>query len=338
VTEANAQPVMLSDDLCVRASLTVAFAVLLAAAAGCSSDSKSSETDSARAAVPWISAKPPQVAERNPVTTPCRASDLRISGQVKFVPRLQGGIALVTIRNAGRTCRLSGRPRVTFVKKGGPVQVEKPIATTRANFPEATYSPSSLLALRRGESGALTVTWDNWCDPVVKGVPHVPPKAIRIALPEDRGNLDADYNAVPPCVDPNQPTTIGVSRFQPSLVRFAGRWSDAFLRASVPGQPLRARRGGLVRFRVLLTNASGRTVRFDRCPAYATQLVPAGTVQVYTLNCRAAHPIAPGGSLAFAIQVPVPTGAPTGANGLFWELDPFGARSPQVHARVVVRR
>ena len=329
---------MLSDDLRVRASLAIACVLLLAVAAGCSSGSKSSEADSGPPPVPWISTKPPQVAERTPVTTPCRASDLRISGQVKFVPRLQGGIALVTIRNAGRTCRLTGRPHVTFVKKGGPVQVEKPIATTHANFPEATYPPSSLLALRRGESGALTVTWDNWCDPVVKGVPHVPPKAIRITLPAGRGNLDADYNAVPPCVDPNQPTTIGVSRFQPSLVRFAGRWSDAFLRASVPGQPLHARRGGPLRFRVLLTNASGTTVRFGRCPAYAAQLVPAGTVQVYTLNCRAAHAIAPGGSLAFAIQVPVPDGAPTGANGLFWELDPFGARAPQVHARVIVGR
>jgi hypothetical protein len=330
--------VALSDDLRVRSTLALTIALLLAVAAGCSSSSKSSETDSGPPAVPWISTKPPQIAERSPVTTPCRASDLRLSRQVKFVPRLQGGIALVTISNAGRTCRLTGRPRVTFPKKGGPVQVEKPIATTRANFPEVTYPPSSLLALRSGESGALLVTWDNWCDPIVKGVPHVPPKAIRIKLPAGGGSLDADYNAVPPCVDPNQPTTIGVSRFQPSLVPSARRWSDAFLRASVPGQPLHARRGGLLRFRVVLTNASRTTVRFGRCPAYAQQLVPAGTVEVYTLNCRAAHPLEPGGSLAFAMEVRVPNGTLIGANGLFWELDPFGARAPQVHARVVIRR
>ena len=272
------------------------------------------------------------------MTTACRASDLRIPGQVKFVARLQGGIALVTIRNVGRTCRLAGRPRVTFVKNGGPVQLEKPVATTRANFPEVTYPPSSLLALRRGESGALTVTWDNWCDPVVKGVPHVPPEAVRIELPAGGGSLDADYNAVPPCVEPDQPTTIGVSRFQPSLVPSARRWSDAVLRASVPGQPLHGRRGGRLHFRVVLTNASRTTVRFGRCPAYAQQLVPAGTVEVYTLNCRAAHRLEPGGSEAFAMRARVPKGAPTGPNGLFWELDPFGARAPQVHARVVIGR
>jgi hypothetical protein len=35
------------------------------------------------------------------------------------VPNLEGGIALVTIRNAGaRTCRLTGRPRVRLVKNG----------------------------------------------------------------------------------------------------------------------------------------------------------------------------------------------------------------------------
>ena len=106
----------------------------------------------------------------------------------------------------------------------------------------------------------------------------------------------------------------------------------------MPGQPIHGRRGGTLRFRVVLTNDSATTVRFDRCPAYAQQLVPGGRVEAYTLNCRAAHPIAPGKSLAFAMRLRVPQNAPLGANGLFWELDPFGARAPQVHARVTIDR
>src|SRR5206468_7749361 len=99
--------------------------------------------------------------------------------------------------------------------------------------------------------------------------PHLPPSALRITLPGGRGSLDMDYNAVPPCIDTRSPTTIGVSVFQPNLIPTGRRWTDAFLNASVPRQPVHGRRGGILRFRVVLTNGSHTTVRFDRCPAYA---------------------------------------------------------------------
>lgn len=321
-----------------RVRRTIPLALLLVAA-GCSSGSKHDAQPAAGPAVPWTAATPPELAERAPVARACRAADLEVQGQVKFVPRLEGGIALPTIRNTGKhVCRLSGRPRVTFVKRGGPVQVQRPVPTTPSNFPELTYPASSVLALRPGESAALTVTWDNWCDRIVRGKPHVPPSALRITLPRGGGRLDADYNAVPPCIDPDQPTTIGVSRFQSSLVRAGRPWSDAFLQASVPGQPVHARRGGVLRFRVLLRNRSRTTAHFDRCPAYIQQLAPAGRVEAYLLNCPAAHSIRPGKSLAFAMRLRVPRNARLGANGLFWELDPLGARAPQLHARVTIEQ
>lgn len=325
----------------MRTRAVVALAALtMSAAAGCNSGSGSGSDNEASASgstVAWTSNKPPQVAERPPVSTPCRASDLRVAGQVRFVPRRQGGIALVVVRNSGsRTCRLSGRPVVTLAKQGGPVQVDHAIPTTPSNFPETTYPASSLLALRPGDVAALTISWDNWCDRVITGEPHVPPSAVRIALPHHRGSLSADYNAVPPCVDPNAPSTIGVSVFQPSLVRSGRPWTAAFLSATVPDQPVHAKRGGILNYRVVLKNRSKVTARFTRCPAYIQQLAPAGRVEVYELNCAAAHPIAPRKSLAFEIQLRVPQSAPTGANGLFWGLDPFGARAPQVHARVTI--
>jgi len=325
----------------MRPGAVVALALLTVSAAGCNSGSGSGSASGDGAgggsAVAWTATKPPEVAERSPVSTPCRAADLHVAGKVKFVPRLQGGIALVGVRNAGsRTCRLTGRPTVTLVKNGGPVQVNRAIPTTPSNFPEVTYPASSLLALRPGDTGTLTISWDNWCDRVITGEPHVPPSAVRIALPNHRGSISADYNAVPSCVDPNAPSTIGVSVFQPSLVRAGRPWTTAFLRATVPGQPVHAKRGGILHYRVVLKNDSNVTARFTRCPAYIQQLVPKGKVEVYRLNCGAAHAIAPGKSLAFAMQARVPSSSPTGGNGLFWGLDPFGARAPQLHARVTI--
>jgi hypothetical protein len=323
----------------VRATLPIAL-VLVLAAAGCDSGSKQHPAAASGPAVPWVATTPPQLAVRAPAQAACRAAQLTIPGQVKFIARLQGGIALVTVRNSGRrTCRLTGRPSVRFVKHGGPEQVQHPIPPTPSNFPEVAYPESSLLALRPGEPAAVTLTWENWCDPVVKGIPHVPPSAVRLVLPAGRGHLDADYNAVPPCLDPKLPSTIGVSRFQPSLVPATGRfWSDAFLEGSVPGQPVHGRRGGSLRFRVVVRNRSHTTATFERCPAYIEQLAPSGRVEAHQLNCAAAHPIAPGKSEAFAMRIRVPRNAPLGTNGLFWELDPLGSRNPQLQAKVTIER
>jgi Domain of unknown function (DUF4232) len=328
------------DHGAVRGRRPIALVVLVGLAAGCGSGSKRQNTTTTVApAVPWTAKRPPEVAERTPAAAACRSSDLRIERQVKFVPRLEGGIALVPIRNVGRrACRLTGRPRVRFVHDGGPIQVQRTIPRTPAEFPEVTYPDSSLLALAPGESAAVTVTWDNWCDPLVAGKPHVPPSAIRLTLPGGRGSLDADYNAVVRCLDLNAPTTIGVSTFQPSLVPAGRRWTDAFVSATVPTRPLHARRGGLLRYRVVLRNRSNTAATFDRCPAYIQQLVPAGKVETYQVNCAAARPIAPGKTLALAMQIRVPKDSPLGGNGLFWELDPFGTQGPQAHVRVTVVR
>jgi hypothetical protein len=323
----------------VDVRLWVPLVLLLAFAAGCDSGSKKAQPGATGPAVPWTPAPPPQLPERAAVSRLCRADSLAVRGQVRFIARLQGGIALVSVWNTGkRACRLTGRPRVRLVHKGGPVQLQHAIPTTPSNFPEVAYPASSLLALRPGESAGVTVSWDNWCDLRVPGKPHVPPSALRIILPAGRGSVDADYNAVVPCLDPKSPSVVGVSRFQPTLVPRRGRpWSDAFVRASVSGVP-HARRGGILRYRVVLRNTSKIAASFERCPAYVQQLVPAGKVEVYELNCRAAQPIAPGKSLAFGMQLRVPRGSPLGPNGLFWELDPFGISAPRLHTRVVVGR
>jgi hypothetical protein len=317
----------------------LALVPALALLAGCDSGPKHEQKRALGPAVAWTSTRPPQLADRPPAQRYCNASNLAVRGQVKFILRLQGGYAVVPVRNAGkRPCRLTGRPRVRLVKKGGPVQVQQPIASAPSTFPEVTYPPSALLALRPGEVAGVTVSWTNWCDLKVPGKPHVPPKAVRITLPGGRGHLDAGYNAVPPCLDPASPSVLGVSSFQTTPVPQGRPWTDGFLIATIPNRPLHARRGGILRYRVVLKNDSSTPVTFDLCPAYVEQLVPAGKIETYQLNCGAAHAIGPHKSLAFAMQVPVPRRSPLGANGLFWALDPFGRAAPQLNARVVVGR
>ena len=211
-------------------------------------------------------------------------------GQVDFEAYGNGGgIAVIALQNKGKQeCRLEGSPRVKLVKSGGPQQVNAPIERPPLIFPDTAYPLSSLLAIKPGEFAGLTVTWTNWCDPQIPGKKRVPPSAVRITLPNGTGHVDADYNAVPPCRDPKSPSTIGVSPFETAKVKATPPWTAASdVTASVPNQPVHGKRGEMLHFVVVLQNTSQATVRFDRCPSYVQQLVPAGQVEVHVLNCAA---------------------------------------------------
>jgi hypothetical protein len=318
----------------MRFKLAIALIVLLAGCGG--SQGTAAKYDGP--VVPWTAAQPAQLAERTPVSEPCRAADLALHGDVTFAPYGNGGgIAVVALQNKGaKECRLQGSARVRLLKDGGPRQINNAIARPPVIFPDTAYPPSSLLAIRPGEYAGLTITWENWCDPQLPGKQRTAPTAMRITLPGGAGHLDADYNAVPPCRDPKSPSAIGVSPFETAKVKATAPWTHASVNASIPGQPVHAARGGVLRFAVVLQNTSHETIRFDHCPAYVQQLVPAGQVEVHNLNCAAAKPLAPGEREAFAMEIRVPKNAPTGGNGLFWALDPFGAKQPQLNARASV--
>lgn len=312
--------------------------VLIAACGG----SKEADLKVDGPVVPWIARQPSELAERTPASTPCRAADLATTGQVEFVANGKGGgIAVVALKNKGtQECRLEGRPSVKLVHNGVPKQVNAPIDRPPMIFPDTAYPLSSLLAIRPGEVAGLTLTWTNWCDPQIPGKKRVAPSAVRITLANGTGHIDADYNAVPACLDPKRPSTIEVSPFETAKVKPAPPWTTATsaVKAVVANQPVHAKRGELLRFTVVLQNTSQAPVRFDHCPAYVQQLVPAGQVEVHVLNCARAKPIAPGKREGFAMQIRVPKNAPVGGNGLFWGLDPFGAKSPTINARAIVER
>jgi hypothetical protein len=322
-------------------ALICAVIVLLA---GCSSTHR--EAASEVPLVPWSGAAPPQLRAGHVVpASPCRASRLRIVGPgFQFQPAIAGGTGTVTLRNAGPgACQLTGRPDVRLVGAVPGVQQRQVVLPAEPPaFPTVVPPEATLLALPAGGTATLGVDWRNWCVPRVRKAP-VPPRAVRITLPGGRGRIDVGYNAVPACDAPGQPATIGVRPFQPSPLPATTPWTTGVVQATVhplsSGEPsLAGKRGEVIRFAIQLHNASATAVRFDRCPLLIEMLAPAGRPEVHQLNCQAASPIQPAGSLRFEMRIQVPADAPAGDNGLFWALDPTGAQGPQAVSRVAVAR
>jgi hypothetical protein len=322
----------------MRSKLVAALVAPLLLIVGCGGSDKDAAPKFDGPVVPWVAKQPPEMANRAPVSTPCKAADLGVHGQVDFEAYGNGGgIAVIALQNQSKAeCQLDGTPRVKLVKDGGPQQVNTALQRPPLIFPDTAYPLSALHAIRPGEYVGLTVTWTNWCDPQIPGKTRVPPSAVRITLPNGTGHVDANYNAVPPCSDPKSPSSLGVSPFETAKIKATAPWTSATVTASVPDQPVHARAGEVLHFDVVLKNTSHTPVTFDRCPSYVQQLVPMGQVEAHVLNCSAAKPIAPGKSEAFAMAIRVPKNAPVGGNGLFWALDAFGSKSPQLNARATV--
>lgn len=330
--------------------ITVAavLSVLCASAAGCSS-TRAATAAPAEHVIAWNGAvpgqlQPPQV----PPSPDCDASRLRVVGPgFQFVAGVAGGSATVAFRNVGPgRCHLAGYPAVRLV--GAPRapaqrQVDRP--AQEPAFPEILEPAAALRALAPGATAILGIDWSNWCVPGAarSSKPQVPPTAVRIAFGKGLGSLDVNYNAVPACDAPGQPSTIGVRPFAPAPLPASQPWTTANVKATIqpadgPGSPLTAKRGHVARFVIRLQNMSPVTVRFDRCPLMAEVLAPSGRTEVHQLNCRSAGPIPPGRSLLFEMRIDVPPGAPLGKNGLLWELDPTGAQYPETVSGLVVTR
>src|SRR3954447_11005038 len=97
----------------MRTKLVMALLAPVVLMAGCGG-SKQAALKFDGPVVPWVSAQPSELAERTPVSTPCRSADLAVHGDVQFAPYGNGGgIAVVALQNKGKQeCRLEGQARV----------------------------------------------------------------------------------------------------------------------------------------------------------------------------------------------------------------------------------
>jgi hypothetical protein len=118
----------------------------------------------------------------------------------------------IEFTNVGsRPCALRGLPRVALVKTGG-----KSLPVRQARAPDLSFRPI-VLPPGRPDPADLVVSWVNWCGP--------PPGllSVRITLPSGGVvtgpfNGPPDYDFVPPCLAPGQPSTISVTdAYQPAL-------------------------------------------------------------------------------------------------------------------------
>src|SRR3954451_5283535 len=180
--------------------------------AGCGGHGGAAHSSSAPAPelVPFDAAQPEALAAGPATPAPaCRASQLRPSGALQFVPAVpSGGTGGVILRNTGpRPCRLDGRPGVRFI--GGtapPPQRQRPLAAEPLAFPRVAPPVSALIALAPGKGAVLSIAGDNCAprpSPAVRPLP--PPKPARVTLPRHGGSLDLDYSAVAPCEHAGRP-------------------------------------------------------------------------------------------------------------------------------------
>src|SRR3954451_19961773 len=158
--------------------------------AGCGGHGGAAHSSSAPAPelAPFDAAHPEALAAGPATPAPaCRASQLRPSGALQFVPAVpSGGTGGVILRNAGpRPCRLDGRPGVRFI--GGtapPRQRQRPLAAEPLAFPRVAPPATAPLPLAPGRGAVLSIDWDNWCPRTsTAGRTLRPPKAARVTLP-----------------------------------------------------------------------------------------------------------------------------------------------------------
>ncbi len=323
------------------ARLTPGLVGLLLALAGCSSAHR--DPAGGAALIPWDDTVPAAVQPAvGPPAPPCAASRLAVAGAgFTFTATASGGEGVATLRNTGpEACRLTGRPDVQVVGANpAPPQQQTPLPAQRPAFPTVAPPDSALLAVPPGGAATVAVEWRNWCVPPTSAAP-VPPRAIRLTLPDGGGSIDVAYNAIPRCTTPSAPTTLGIRPFRPAPLPATAPWTSAPVQAAIEPLPgddkLTGRRGQPARFAVRLSNPSSVPVAFTRCPLFVELLAPSGQPEVHQLDCGPASQIPVGGALRFEMRIHVPADAPAGDNGLFWQLDPTGSQGPQAVSRLAV--
>ncbi|HEY6311955.1 MAG TPA: DUF4232 domain-containing protein [Streptosporangiaceae bacterium] len=137
-----------------------------------------------------------------PAAIPCAAAVLRIrAGREGEEGGAHGDVEFT---NAGlRPCVLGGLPRVAIVRADG-----GSLAVRLVRAPDLSLSPV-VLPSGRLDAADLVIYWANWC-----GRPPGP-LSVRVTLPAGGVvtgpfNGPPDYNFVPACLGPGQPSTVSV--------------------------------------------------------------------------------------------------------------------------------
>jgi hypothetical protein len=171
---------------------------------------------------------------------PCRAADMSLDDKLLFEPL--GGFAdgRIWVVNDGRAeCSVSGTPRVELIDRRGKVLV---VATPKASrIPKESAGPivRGNIVLGHDEAAFVGLTWSNWCgDSSHRLGPTAPlPAALRLILPENRGHLDAEVEAGPPCGVADAPSRLEVEPFV--QLNYPGRPAQVQSSTTLPSKSVR---------------------------------------------------------------------------------------------------
>jgi Protein of unknown function (DUF4232) len=138
-----------------------------------------------------------------PAAVPCAGAVLRIRAGREGEQGEAAGFVEFTNVGSG-PCVLRGLPRVAIVRADGGL-----LAVRLVRDPDASLSPV-VLPSGRPDAAVLVVQWANWC-----GRPPGP-LSVRVLLPAGGVvtgpfNGPPDYDLVPPCLSPGQPSTVSVT-------------------------------------------------------------------------------------------------------------------------------
>jgi hypothetical protein len=285
--------------------------------------------------IPWIPAVPP-APPVPPVAPPCTAASLESDFFVQGATgSLAGGVALT---NEGvAACSLLGPVTVRFLDGSDPSGLMQ--YQLKPDPVDPGVPLPALGALQHGQSAFVAVWWSNWCgDSRPTRIGFTLPSGEELVFPLDKSSR---------CDAPSAPSTLGVGQPAPrapqplpaSRLPLRAEIVETFRQGPkvIPG--VRARRGGVARFRVALTNVSRRPFRFGRtCPTYEEGTGLDKPRELHVLNCRPVGVMAPGARVVFEMRVRVARDARLGRTSLTWELAPDTYLPPFAGGLLVVSR
>lgn len=283
-------------------------------------------TPSGPTAVPWLNASSdepvtssPYPSNATPVDTPtrqCGGEDLAGRSGASPYGEAHPTALYFSIKNtSGDPCRLDGTPQVSFIDADGndiPIQLSKsdkcampcsggvlapsdlPLSIPTPYGQSPLGAASAVLAIAgqsRGTYGPTAPPCQYMATAIVVRVPESD-APVKIPLVGFKLNPCVGYTVLPfnvqrpPPPPPDRTPTFQVHIVAPAIV-------DS-------GSPA-------MQYTVVLTNESDKTVSFvpGRCPNYTQTLgvVPRQQIQPRALNCSYTGQIAPGRSIAFAMEL-----------------------------------
>jgi hypothetical protein len=258
--------------------------------------------DTRPAVIPWIStaAAPEPTLAPTPLAMPfCRAGDLSVR-----VGRggVSGDTPVIFTNHGSAACQLQGIPRVRLLDRSGQVLPPLPTAMDIADETPVELSPGvrdggGVTPAAAGQAQLTVFMRSDLCLPR-------PSVKLDIVLPSAAGELAPDWSR--PAyqgVDCSQGFFVSpfVSAIPPSPAPFPS--PDFTLEYILPAS---VAIGETLKYKVVLTNVSGRDIRFTTCPSYLEFLKGAAFLRGrYLLNCRPVGVFKSGETVTFAMELPI---------------------------------